>query len=427
MTGPSIRLRQFVEPFIRSKYQVLAVMLEDQRRSAAPIEGAVAAEAFDPEQIRDPAFIASETDLSFVQAVFGVGSLLPAAAAARLAEHLGVACWIDFFGDPLAELHAAQLRQGGLPDTAARDHAWKLMREGLLRGDAFSSVSAPQRHAILGQLGLLGRYGIDWEVCNRVSEIPCAVPDDWVKPEGRREFPQALRDRGLDESTRYVFFGGSWNVWLDEATMAKALRRALEIDSSLYFVSCGIPTGPAGEQIHQALMIDLRDFCESGRVIELPPQHIDVESELLAWAGGCISLDRPIPEAELGSRNRLLAMIRHGARPVVSVEAGLEAELVAAGLAAGIVDGNWDRAGKEIIAACSRSPGEREADRLRGLEWLQGITFQETMQPALNWLARKAPRWPAPMSDGLVDRWAAFPPDPEALFPQTKKRSWFFG
>lgn len=427
ITGPGIRTRQFLEPLHAARHEIVCVLLEPERRHRVPIEGALQAEAFPPEDILDPERLVAELDLSFTDVVMGVGSLMPAAAAARLARHRGVPCWIDFFGDPLAELHAAQLRQGGRPDVAVRDHIWKLTREALLAGDAFSTVSGPQRHALLGQLGLLGRFGSHWPVCQHLHEVPCGVPDSWTDPAPLPEFPLILRDKGFTEKMRYVFFGGSWNVWLDEETMAKALRQAMEEAADLHFVCCGIPTGPAGEQVRANLMRGLGDLVSSGRVVEIAPRHLEEESALLAWAGACLSLDRPIPEAELGSRNRLLAMVRWGARPVVSLEAGLETVLVAEGLAAGIMEGNWQRAGKEILAGCARSRENREEDRRAGMEWLRTVTFSRTLEPVVQWLARGAPEWPPVEVEGLVDRWAHLPPDPGLLFQERKKKSfWAF-
>jgi len=427
VTGPSIRLRQFVEPLLKAKHDVGVILLEEERRSSVPIRGVFGAEGFTPDQILDPEYLRKSIECQFVDAVFGVGSLMPAAAACRLASLLDVACWVDFFGDPMAELHAAQLRQGGAPDTTARDHIWKFVREGLLRGDAFSSVSAPQRHAILGQVGLLGRYGIDWEVCRRVHEIPCAVPAKWTESVELPEFPGILRDYGMEEGARYVFFGGSWNVWLDEVTMGRALAIALRDDPALRFVCAGIPTGPAGKQIHASLFKSLSEFADTGRLVDIPPGTPVEESALLAHAGACLSLDRAIPEAEMGSRNRLMAMVRWGARPVVSMEAGIETLLVAEGLAAGIAAGNADRAAREILSACARTPTQREADRAAGLDWLRSITFDRTLEPAIHWLAANAPRWPAMPGEGMLDRWSAFPADPAKLFEgPPQKKGWFF-
>ncbi|CAN5464209.1 hypothetical protein BH09SUM1_BH09SUM1_31430 [soil metagenome] len=427
VTAPAIRLRLFTEPFINKKYEVSVALLEDTARAKVPIAGAARAMAFSPDEILNPALVKERLGLDHIRAVFGVGSLMPCTAAARLAQELDCACWIDLNGDPLTELHAAQLRQGGNPDVVARDHIWKLLREALLRGDAFSTVSGPQRYALLGQLGLLGRYGNDWLVSKRLFEIPNGVPKAWSTDNSTPAFPEILKESGMREGARYVFFGGSWNVWMDDATMGKALTAALDADPDLYFVACGIPTGPAGEQVRSSIMKAVSAHRERGHVVELPPQHLDAENALLAHAGTCLSLDRSIPESELGARNRLLPMVRWGARPVISVEAEVETLLVAEGLASGIHQGNWDRAAKEILLACGRSKDERKDDRARGREWLETVVFDRVAEPALQWVANGTARWPACPCDGLLDRWAALPADPEKLFPEKKKKNWLFG
>ena len=427
VTGPSIRLRQFIEPLLTARHEVVAILLEEKARQDIPIEGTLFARSHTPETILDPDGVAKGIDLSHVGAVFGVGSLMPAVAALRIAKKIGSPCWVDFFGDPMAELHAGQLRQGGTVDLSARDHVWKFFRESLMGGDAFSTVSAAQRHALMGQLGLLGRFANDWNVSQRLHEIPCGVPASWTNADPIPPFPEILRGKGLDETSRYIYFGGSWNVWLDEVTMAKALAIALRDDEELKFVCCGIPTGRAGEEIRQHLLKAVGSF--GNRVIDLPPQQAPSESALLAHAGGCLSLDRPIPEAELGSRNRLLAMVRWGARPVVSLEAGLESLLVAEGLAAGIGGANEQRAALEIIAACRRPAAQREEDRQAGLRWLRSMTFGETIKPALGWISAGAPPWESPSAaPGLIDGWGVIAAEPETLLPSpspAKRKKWF--
>ncbi|MCC6547540.1 hypothetical protein IT570_10270 [Candidatus Sumerlaeota bacterium] len=403
VTGPAIRLRQFIEPMLSARHEVVAILLEENARQGIPINGTISACSFTPETILNPGQIKREVDLSHVGAMFGVGSLMPAVAALRLAQEIGKPCWVDYFGDPMAELHAAQLRQGGTVDLAARDHVWKFFRETLAGGDSFSTVSAAQRHALMGQLGLLGRFVNDWNVSQRIHEIPCGVPEDWTTPEPLPDFPQVLRTNGVKEGDPYVYFGGSWNVWLDEVTMGKALAMALCEQDNLTFVCCGIPTGRAGEEIKQHLLGKLQPYGH--RVIDLPPQMPDMEASLLAHAGACLSLDRAIPEAELGSRNRLLAMVRWGARPVVSLEAGLESLLVAEGLAAGINGANEQRAAREVLTACARPAVQREEARQAGVRWLRTMTFEETMKPALAWLGNRTARLSISGGDGLIDRW----------------------
>ena len=426
VTSPAIRTRIFVEPLQAAKHDVVLILLEDQRRSKVPVPRALAAEAFAPDDILNPAALSAALDLSFTGAVFGVGSLMPNVAACRLAKHLGCPAWVDFNGDPLAELHAAQLRQGGKPDITTRDHIWKLTREALLSGDAFSTVSGPQRHAVLGQLGLLGRYVDHWDVCQRVSEIPNGVPPAWAEPIEVPPFPKVLSDAGFKPGDRYVLFTGSWNVWLDEATMGRALAIALEQEPSLKVVISGIPTGPAGQEVRRTFLEAIAPAVAAGRVLECPPLGADAENALLAHAGTCFSLDRAIPESELGARNRLHNMVRWGTRPVVSIEAEIERVIVAEGLAAGVEGADPQRAAREVLRACARSASEREEDRQNALQWMRTVTYARVMTPAIAWLAAGPKPWPAAPAGGLLDQWAGLPADPEILFPTAKKRrSWF--
>lgn len=424
VTSPAIRTRLFVEALKASKYEVSVILLEDAVRTSVPIPGVQAAIAVTPEEILEPAKLRGMMDLSFLRAVFGVGSLMPATAATRLATDLDVSCWVDLNGDPIAELHAMQLRQGGKPDGVARDHVWKLTREALMRGDIFSAVSGPQRHALLGQLGLLGRYGVDWEVSRRVIDLPVGVPPSWTEATPRPDFPELLRERGMNEDTRYLFFGGSWNVWIDEVGMGRALARAMEQDHELHIVFAGIPTGPAGDHVRQSILKAIAEYQK--RVIELPANAAVSEQELLAWAASALKLDRDIPESETGTRNRLLPMVRWGVHPVTTMLAELETLLVAQGLASGVEVGDHERAAKELLIAVQRSHEEREQATRRGREWLRTVTFRALGEPMYAWLAKGAPRWPESPCDGLLDRWAAFPAEPELLFPPAKrKRSWF--
>ncbi|MBI1293154.1 hypothetical protein GC173_18260 [bacterium] len=423
-TSPAIRTRLFVEALKATKYEIVVVLLEDAVRKSVPIPGVAAAVAVTPEDIMDPERLGGIVELGFLRAVFGVGSLMPATAACRLATARDLSCWVDLNGDPIAELHAMQLRQGGKPDAVARDHVWKLTREALLRGDMFSAVSGPQRHGLMGQLGLLGRFGTDWEVSRRVIDLPVGVPPTWTEETAKPAFPEALRERGLTESTRYLFFGGSWNVWIDEVAMGRALDRVLEQDPELHIVFAGIPTGPSGDHVRQAILKAIA--AHEKRVVELPPNAAISEHELLAWAASALKMDRDIPESETGTRNRLLPMMRWGTHPVTTMLAELETLLVAQGLATGVEVADWERAAKELAIVVRRTPEEREQAVRRGREWLRSITFQALGPPMYSWLAAGAPRWPASPCDGMLDRWAAFPAEPEKLFPPAKrKRLWF--
>lgn len=426
-TGPNIRLRRFALPLLAAGHRVTAVMMEAAPRSGVKIDGLDAAEAFVSEDMARPEVIAARIDARGAEAVFGVGSLMPAWGATKLARHLDLPCWVDHNGDPLTENHAALLRTGDAPDMRMRDLVWNLYRESLTGGDAFSAVSGPQRHALLGHLGLLGRYGAFADASRRVHVVPNGLAKEVVEFSPLPPWPLALAERGLAAGTRYVLFSGTWNAWHDGATMGRAAAMALRADAGLHLVLAGLPTGAIGAQVRADFMAALG---ESVRVVELPPPLAPEEAALLAHAGACLSMDRMIPEAELGARNRMLPMVRWGAFPVVTPVAEIERQLCAAGMAMAAQVGDADGAAQALVALASRSPELRERDRRAGVDWLAGAVFERTLEPALAWLADGAPRWPSMAGEGLVDRWAQLAPeriDGGGGTPPPRKRFWPFG
>lgn len=419
--GPAIRLRQFFEPLRGAGHRVAVVLLEGDARGNVPIPGAAIAFALGAADFGDPFVIEKGLGGFRPRAVFGVGSIMPAAVAARLAEHFDCACWVDHFGDPMAELHAAQSRADSV-DIGARDHHWRLFLESLARGDAFSAVSGSQRHALMGQLGLLGRYVADADVCRRLHVIPCGVPEDWLDPVEPPPFPQELADRGIAPGTPFVYFGGSWNVWLDEVAMARALSIVLDREPAVRVVCAGIAVGASGQQVRARFLAELG---HADRVVELPPLPVDVELAVLAHARACLMLNRCIPEAELGSRNRLLAMARAGTLVVVSGDTEIERQLP------GIVVDTGGKVPHAAMALLDAVNGRRSVNAATDgarCSYVANVAFAATMHRALAWLEAGAPRWPAPPTPGLVDAWARMKPEQVAAAGdgamQAKPRKW---
>jgi hypothetical protein len=408
-TGPSIRLRQF-RTALPQGADVRAALLPSSARHDTTAADVVLA----PDAFCSPDAVAAALRVERAAAVAGAGSLMPAAAAVRFAQRLGAPVWVDLFGDPLAELHAELHRLPSVTGEAAvrRDHVWRLMREALVGGDAFSVVSGPQRHALAGQLALLGRIGGDAAALSRITTIPCGVPDEWTAPlADAPPWPASLAAQGLEPGARYLLIAGSWNPWLDEHLLGAIAARALEADDALHLVVAGIPTAPLSQDIRRgALEAPMR--VASARVIEVPPPRGAEEDALLFHAAATILADRDVAESLLGSRNRLLAFVRWGARPATTTRAEVCRELVAAGLADAIDPAKPEAALTPLLAATRRTRAERDAAIAQGRAWLRGVTFRETTRPLAQWLAHPQ-HWPGPPQRGLVDRWAATDPASE--------------
>lgn len=405
-TGPSIRLRQFRTALAAGADARAALLPCADRHDTAPADAVL-----DPEAFCDPGAVAAALRVERAAAVVSAGSLMPAAAAVRFAQRIGAPVWVDLFGDPLAELHAELHRAPSVTGDAAvrRDHVWRLMREALVGGDAFSVVSGPQRHALVGQLALLGRIGGDAGALARISTIPCGVPEEWTAaPAAAPPWPESLAAQGLEPGARYLLIAGSWNPWLDEHLLGAIAARALESDGALHLVVAGIPTSPLSQDIRRgALEAPMR--VAAARVLEVPPPRGAEEDALFHHAAASLLADRDVAESLLGSRNRLLAFVRWGARPATTTRAEVCRELVAAGLADAIDPARPEDATAPLLAATRRTRAERDAAAEAGRAWLRGVAFRETTRPLARWLARPE-SWPEPPQRGLVDRWAATDP-----------------
>jgi hypothetical protein len=384
------------------KYELQVLLIDHERRTARIPKAKVV--ALTEEEALDPAIRAKALGNGFLRAVFGVGGVMPASIAMDLAVQRAIPFWADMNGDPFAELHALQIRQGGAMDLVTRDYIWDLARRVLVQADVLSAVSGPHRQVLLGQVGLLGRFGTDWEIGRRLVEIPPSVPHAWCEPCVMPARPAILREFALGASTRYVFHGGNWNAWLDHDSMGRALAEVLRRDESLRFVCCGVPVGPAGAQVRHALLQSLSEFGD--RVLDLPPQALGEEDALIAHASTCFKMERLIPASETGASNRLLTMVRWGSHPVMTILSDLDALAVAHGLAAGVEPGDWERAAREIEVAAAGSSANRELAQSRGRSWLSTLTASALAEPINAWLKSGAPHWPSPSGNGEIDRWA---------------------
>lgn len=407
ISGPTIRLRQFAEPLARAGHAVHLVMLEKRVREVLMIGGIEGAVALTPSEILEPWKVLKALRSPAIEAVFGVGSMMPLAAAARLARQIGKPLWADYFGDPLAEFHAGISRAGVKADLVLRDHIWKFVREGLRAGDRFSTVSERQRNGLIGQLILTGRGIEGTEPHARVHTIPCAVPSDWVQGTvDLPPFPAQLARELSTERTRYLYVGGSWTPWMDEQRMGQVLGMLLAREPRFELVVRGGPADGLPGHIRKSFFDAFSGHSLLSRVHELPPGSGPPESDLLAHAEAAVLLDREIPESHLGSRNRLLSFLRWGVRLAVSPRSEIARDLVEHELATALPEDDMEAAA--TLAALVRSGNDNRIERIeRGRRYLENLTFEETVTPAVQW-ARSPDQWPSTLGEGLVGKWNRF-------------------
>lgn len=380
---PQLRLAQFREALEGAGHGVRVVALQPGAQTQAPParwEGLVAVEEEGPGWLEALAALAVGAEV-----VVSAGPYNPGRAAALCAGELPV--WVDMPGDPFAELQAlilasdpAEVDRGALAARVAAAEAAAL--SALSRADALSTVSEAQRHAALGQLGLLGRLAT-----RRLEEPVFVLPVAWAfgLP------PRPPRPRAAHEPLT-VGLSGGFNTWFDEDTLIAGLERALARTPLLRVVATGgdIPR-------HHA-----RGAERFGRWAQRQGPRV----RLLGWVpqaalgealAGCqigISLDRPGHEAELGSRTRLLFFAHQGLLGVGTARCPLARELVALGALRPVPEGDADALAEALLEEVARPSDPRRLEAAQA-QLADRLAPAQVFAPLCAWVERPTRRAPS--------------------------------
>jgi glycosyltransferase involved in cell wall biosynthesis len=329
----------------------------------------------DSDQIDSPAALRSRLDAGEYRALVGASTY-----ASFLLARSGhpAPLWIDLQGDPMSEAQA--LAQADACDGAIDRFTW-MLEWCLRRGDRFSAVSGPQRHAVLGQLGAAGRLNRATAGADLVHTVPdaCEVPDP---------VPRPVRGAAFE-----ILFAGSFNTWIDGDSFVAAIAIALAEEPTVSFRICG------GE-VPGFVERPWRRFAD--RVGALEPSH-RARVELSSWvpgedlermeaAAGCgVVPELRLVERELGSQNRSLRWMAR-ARPVVTTAQSELGQAVAErGLGLTYPPGDW-RALADCMLRLARDP-ERAAELgSRARAWvLAARTIEVTTRPLVEWASDALP------------------------------------
>jgi len=212
--------------------------------------------------------------------------------------------WADEFGHVMAEAQAkAHLEQANWPLA----HFWNLLAPVLRRADKISVVSARQRWAAIGELGLVGRLSAETCGYDFTSLMPCAL-----LPSAQGETRTLLRGGAVPEDAFVTLWSGGYNVWSDVDTMFKAHEIAMAENESIHFVSTGGGIAGHDESTYARFEESIAGSEFSDRYhlqgwvrAELVPSY-QAEADL-----GVLS-EIPMYEGQLGSKNRIIQWLGGG-------------------------------------------------------------------------------------------------------------------
>lgn len=257
------------------------------------------------------------------ECVVSAGS--PVASMLALELDLDLPTWFDLNGDLMTEVQAK------LPFTSDSELEFFLKHHGrvLRHGDAFSTCSARQRLAVIGQLAMMGRLNRDTLGYEFVHVIPNGI-------DARQEYVRdadVLRGVVVGPLEFVVLWSGGFNTWVDVESLFEGLARAMERNPLLVFAATG--GGLSGH--HTDGYLRFQQKVEASPLKQrfhmlgwIPYSHLH-NTYLEADLG--INVDLPVYESELGARNRFLSWMAAGLPAATTVATEISRELVEAGVA----------------------------------------------------------------------------------------------
>lgn len=384
---PQLRLAHFRDALIGAGHAVRTVALVEPEETGRTLLEPWSWEGVYPVAEEGPGWLDAVSRLAAgADLIVSAGPYNPGLAATVAAGREPV--WADVPGDPFAELQAVAIAAGGREPAegeapldervaAAQAAAWAVLG----RADAFSAISAPQRHALIGQLGLVGRLAdaggrgmLGGE--ERVFVVPVAW--DFALPE------RAPRPRAPGDPLGVALVGG-FNTWFDIDTLVAGLERALARDQNIFVVATGggIPRHHGAAADTFAAWASRSRWRDRVNVHGWVPHHR--LPELLTGCHVGICLDRPGYEAELGSRTRLLFFANQGLLSVGTARAALAQELVEEGMMVPVPPRDPAALASALVSLAERGV---DADRLTGGQGVLARRYapSEALLPLLSWV-----------------------------------------
>jgi glycosyltransferase involved in cell wall biosynthesis len=307
--------------------------------------------------------------------VLGV-TTLAASIAARL--NPAVPLWADLYGSIMAE---AQMKAAVFADNHYLHYFYALEHDSLYRADKFSTVSAAQRLALIGELGLAGRlnnWTTGYEFVHAITAGGDATPYQHDK--------KVIRGILAGEDAFVVLYSGGYNTWTDVVTLFAGVEQAMAQHSKLVFVSTGGQIEGHDEQTYRAFcdLIAASAYRERfhlcGWVDYAVLHNYYLESDVALIA------DKMCYEAELGSRTRILDWLRAGLPAVVNPLAVICQHIVEQG--AGFAYPTGDSAAlSQRLLELSNQPEYIAAARIQARCIVENeYAAQHTVRPFLEWL-----------------------------------------
>lgn len=294
-----------------------------------------------------------------------------------------VPIWADLNGYSMGEAQARHRVVGDQDDPLVM---WGQVLPILLRADVLSAVSASQRHALIGELGAVGRLSGQTFGYEFVHHIPNGV----MPACEAASCPSPLDELGVPEGAIWALWSGGFNTWADVDTLVAGVEAAMGSVPALRFVSTGGELGTHDPVTYRRFrgLVEASPYRDRFHLLGWVASD-SVDAVMRAVHMG-LNVDAPCYETELGARNRLNAMMRY-AVPVITTY-GSEISRIIERQGLGIVVNSQDpRALGSALVWGAKNLDRMKAMGMRAQEFaLEKFSFALTTRALVSWVAAPA-------------------------------------
>jgi glycosyltransferase involved in cell wall biosynthesis len=295
--------------------------------------------------------------------------------------------WADLNGYSMAE---AQIKSFQMKDDKWVDYFWEQEKTIIHRADIFSTVSLPQKYALIGELATINRLNAATSNYDFVHHIPNSIENqEW------QHTKTVLRGKDVTDSDFVILWSGSYNTWTNIEFLFNGLTKAMEINPRIKFVSTGGKIDGHDDTTYPRLveMVNqspLRDrFILKGWIPleDVPNYYFETDLGL--------NIDGNNYEVVFGARNRLNSMMKAGLPILTSLGSEITYVLDKERLALTFPIGDVEKFANRILWAAEH----REELKHMGLKSKHYIfdtwTFEKTTRSVQTWAKKPvhAPDW----------------------------------
>lgn len=263
--------------------------------------------------------------------------------------------WIDMNGMHPAEI---QLARTDIHTNRLEMFRMLALEHSLLgRGDRFSTPSARQSDAVLGQLFLLGRLDCGNRDVTVVHPFPhCAVTA-----------PLSRGPEADDSRPPKIISTGSFNRWFDHLTLFRALEYVMERNPRVVFTCSGgaVPFWSRGMEEFASMTSSSRHSSRYELRGWVTREELD---EIYDTATAAVMADIPCNETRLGTRTRMIDWVSRGIPVACTRGAEVSEDMEKAGTALVVAQQNPEDLGRALLTLTTLSE-TRSAIRNNQIRW----------------------------------------------------------